>query len=90
MVVLNSRGLAKETRGASSLCLRTMNPSMDVDPSSVNGETDSGKIKCIHASEAGGQGHRPSHVEAAAPARVPTFDPHDQAVPGCACQLFVS
>jgi hypothetical protein len=27
MMVLNSRGLAKETRGASSLCLRTMNPS---------------------------------------------------------------
>ena len=27
MVVLNSRGLAKETRGASSLCLRPMNPS---------------------------------------------------------------
>ena len=25
--VLNSRGLAKETRGASSLCLRPMNPS---------------------------------------------------------------
>ena len=27
MVVLNSRGLVKETRGASSLCLRPMNPS---------------------------------------------------------------
>ena len=27
MIVLNNRGLAKETRGASSLCLRTMNPS---------------------------------------------------------------
>ena len=27
MVVLSSRGLAKETRGASSLCLRPMNPS---------------------------------------------------------------
>jgi hypothetical protein len=27
MIVLNSRGLAKETRGASSLCLRPMNPS---------------------------------------------------------------
>jgi hypothetical protein len=27
MVVLNSRGLAKETRGTSSLCLRPMNPS---------------------------------------------------------------
>jgi hypothetical protein len=27
MVVLNRRGLAKETRGASSLCLRSMNPS---------------------------------------------------------------
>ena len=27
MVVLNGRGLAKETRGASSLCLRPMNPS---------------------------------------------------------------
>jgi hypothetical protein len=27
MIVLNSCGLAKETRGASSLCLRTMNPS---------------------------------------------------------------
>ncbi len=27
MVVLNSRGLAKETRGSSSLCLRPMNPS---------------------------------------------------------------
>ena len=40
MVVLNSRGLAKETRGSSSLCLRPMNPSMDVDPSSVNGETE--------------------------------------------------
>ncbi len=40
MVVLNSRGLTKETRGSSSLCLRPMNPSMDVDPSSVNGETE--------------------------------------------------
>jgi hypothetical protein len=27
MIVLNSRGLAKETRGTSSLCLRPMNPS---------------------------------------------------------------
>jgi hypothetical protein len=27
MVVLSSRGLAKEMRGASSLCLRSMNPS---------------------------------------------------------------
>ncbi len=27
MIVLNRRGLAKETRGASSLCLRTINPS---------------------------------------------------------------
>jgi hypothetical protein len=27
MIVLISRGLAKETRGASSLCLRPMNPS---------------------------------------------------------------
>jgi hypothetical protein len=27
MIVLNSRGLAQETRGASSLCLRTINPS---------------------------------------------------------------
>jgi hypothetical protein len=27
MLVLNSRGLAKETRGTSSLCLRTINPS---------------------------------------------------------------
>ena len=27
MVVLNSRGLAKETRGSSSLCFRPMNPS---------------------------------------------------------------
>jgi len=27
MVVLNNRGLAKETRGTSSLCLRPMNPS---------------------------------------------------------------
>ena len=27
MIVLNSRGLTKETRGASSLCLRPMNPS---------------------------------------------------------------
>ncbi len=27
MIVLNSRGLAKKTRGASSLCLRPMNPS---------------------------------------------------------------
>ena len=27
MVVLNSRGMAKETRGASFLCLRPMNPS---------------------------------------------------------------
>ena len=27
MVVLNSRGLVKETRGSSSLCLRPMNPS---------------------------------------------------------------
>jgi hypothetical protein len=27
MVVLNNRGLSKETRGASSLCLRSMNPS---------------------------------------------------------------
>jgi hypothetical protein len=27
MIVLNSRGLVKETRGASSLCLRPMNPS---------------------------------------------------------------
>ena len=27
MIVLNNRGLAKETRGASSLCLRPMNPS---------------------------------------------------------------
>ena len=40
MVGLNNRGLAKETRGSSSLCLRPMNPSMDVDPSSVNGETE--------------------------------------------------
>ena len=40
MAVLNSRGLVKETRGSSSLCLRPMNPSMDVDPSSVNGETE--------------------------------------------------
>jgi hypothetical protein len=39
MVVLNI-GLGKETRGSSSLCLRPMNPSMDVDPSSVNGETE--------------------------------------------------
>ena len=27
MIVLNGRGLVKKTRGASSLCLRTMNPS---------------------------------------------------------------
>jgi hypothetical protein len=27
IIVLNSRGLAKETRGASSLCLRPVNPS---------------------------------------------------------------
>jgi hypothetical protein len=27
MIALNNRGLAKETRGASSLCLRPMNPS---------------------------------------------------------------
>ena len=27
MIVLNNRGLAKETRGTSSLCLRPMNPS---------------------------------------------------------------
>jgi hypothetical protein len=27
VLVLNSRGLAQETRGASSLCLRTINPS---------------------------------------------------------------
>jgi hypothetical protein len=27
MIVLNNRGLAKETRGASSLCLGPMNPS---------------------------------------------------------------
>jgi hypothetical protein len=48
------------------------------------------RIKYIHTSEAGDQGHRPSHVEEAAPVRVPTLGPHDQAVPGCACQLFVS
>ena len=27
LIVLNNRGLAKETRGASSLCLQPMNPS---------------------------------------------------------------
>jgi hypothetical protein len=27
IIVLNNRGLSKETRGASSLCLRPMNPS---------------------------------------------------------------
>ncbi len=48
------------------------------------------RIKCIHASAAGGHGHRPSHVVEAAPARVPTLGPHDQAVPDCACQFFVS
>jgi hypothetical protein len=38
--------------------------SMDVDPSSVNGVLcqRGDRIKCIHASAAGGQGHRPSHV----------------------------
>ncbi len=48
------------------------------------------RIKCIHSSAAGGQGHRPSHVVEAGPARVPTLAPDDQTVPGCACQLFVS
>jgi hypothetical protein len=44
------------------------------------------KSQCIHASAAGGRGHRPSHVVEAAPASlgVPSLGPHDQSVPGCA------
>ena len=47
--------------------------SMDVDPSSVNGETE---LNAYIASAAGGQGHRPSQVVEVSPARVPTLDPH--------------
>jgi hypothetical protein len=48
------------------------------------------RIECIHASAAGDQGHRPCHVVEVVPARVPTFDSHDQGVPVCVCQFFVS
>jgi len=37
--------------------------------------------KCLHASATVVQRHRPSHVVEAAPGRVPTLDPHGQAVP---------
>ncbi len=38
-------------------------------------KTETG-AKCIHTSAVGDQRHRPSHVVEAAPARVPTLDPH--------------
>ena len=60
--------------------------SFDMEPTQgeVNRAQRGDRIKSIHASAAGGQGHRPSHVVEAAPARVPTLDPHDQTVPDCA------
>ena len=62
--------------------------SMDVDPSSVNGETELNAF--MRVQQVTKDTDPPSHVVEAAPARVPTLDPHDQAVPDCACQLFVS
>ena len=61
--------------------------SMDVDPSSVNGETE---LNAYMRVQQVAQRHRPSHVVEAAPGRVPAPSPHGQAVPGCACQLCVS
>jgi hypothetical protein len=56
--------------------------SMDVDPSSVNVETELNAYMRVQQVTSSGKRHRPSHVVEAAPARVPTLDPHGQK-PGC-------
>jgi hypothetical protein len=48
------------------------------------------RTKCLHVSVVGVQRHRPSHVVESTTARVPTFVPHDQSVPGYTCRLRVS
>ena len=61
--------------------------SMDVDPSSVQ---RGNRTKCLYASAAVVQRHRPSREVEAAPAGVPTLGPYGQSVSDCACQLCVS
>jgi hypothetical protein len=48
------------------------------------------RTKWLYVSAVIVQRHRPSHVVEEEPTRVPTLDPDDQSVPGCAYQLCVS
>jgi hypothetical protein len=62
--------------------------SMDVDPSSVNGDTELNAY--MRVQQVTKDTDPLSRVVETVPVRVPTLGPHDHAVPGCACQLFVS
>ena len=60
--------------------------SIDVDPSSVNGETE--LDACMQVHQVSDDPDPP--MWETAPERVPTRDPHDHRLPDCACQLCVS